>query len=192
MNIFLKSVTFVLILILFGCKDKDNSSDNSSILSYFPVQKELIVDIDNIPFNKTKVPISLVSDLFGIVQNQCEVNYFNNRIYSYYPLSKKEFDKYWICTILRSDTYENSIFLISISKDSGSIVRKMKIYSSLYPKVHSTIENNIISVKRSNTFECNDLTKSNCIKTYVEKFKLNNDLKHINRFVDNTPVLDPF
>lgn len=143
-----KNLLLILYLIPFIVKGQYNE-----LLSYFEKVDTLKIELN---YSKKITDSNLIQKYLCAEKNECFFNSINNYDFYYYTISKKEYPNYWILTYVRTDTYENDMFMITLNKKNGNIVSRLHIFNTIgdNTSLASKVFKDVIIIYRKTYREC--------------------------------------
>ena len=180
---FMKILFFLFII----SKSAFMFGQNNQFLNMFDLTDEVnTTNFDSVRFSK-KIPLSFVLDFLCENKNECLYNVLNRNEYFYYPLYKIDCDSFWLISYLRTDNYENSIFLKTFDKDGFKRSSQLHVFENIglgEPSLHSFTRNNELVISRKMKKECADDLTEDCFYFLEEVYNLDFKLSSVNPIKD--------
>ena len=125
------------------------------LLNHFTNNDTIIISADSIDYDKViknkELDTGVVYKYLCGIKNACFYNPANYYPYYYYPLSKKEFNTFWLISYLVTDTYECDIYIEAINKNNNASISRLNVWGNIGaapPFLYSKIHNDTIEIIR--------------------------------------------
>lgn len=175
----MKLLTFLFIIsnsiFLLGQKNQ--------FLDFFELNDDIhVTNYDSARFSR-QIPSSFVLLFLCETKNECLYNVLNRNEYFYYPLYKVDCDSFWLVSYLRTDNYENSVFLKTFDKDGFKSSSQLHVFENTglgQPSLRFIVKNNKLIISRKMRKECADDLTEDCFYFLEEVYNLDIKLSSVN------------